>query len=176
MTRQHLRPHKINIANKRYNNESERKMNNKTFIILALIALAALPAIYTASAAPTISLSLYKNNGYGMGQDIAGQWRINTETSSDVIHVEFYLDDQLQTTDNTAPFSWDFNTGNFTVGTHTLKAVAYNSAAESQTASLQRNFVEDNTTDVLILIIAVVIVVVLLAVVVSVYRIKKQKR
>jgi hypothetical protein len=151
-------------------------MNNKTYIILALIALAALPAIYTASANPTINLSLYKNNGYGMGQDIAGQWRLNSETSSDVVYVEFYLDEQLQTTDNTAPFSWDFNTNNFTTGIHTLKAVAYNAAAESQTTSLQRNFVEDKTTDVLIIVIVTVIVVVVLAVVVSLYRIKKQKR
>lgn len=151
-------------------------MHNKTLIIIALIALAALPAVYTATAAPTINLSLYKNNGYGMGQDIAGQWTLNTETSSDVIKVEFYIDDQLQQTDNTAPFSWQFNTNNFTTGTHTLKAVAYNATAESQTATLQRNFVEDNTSNILVIIVVVAVVIVVIAVVVALYRIKKNKR
>lgn len=98
---------------------------------------------------------------------MSGQWTLNTQTSNDVLHVEFYLDDQLQQTDNTAPFSWGFNTSNYTIGTHTLKAVAYNAAAENQTATLQRNFVEDNTTDIVLLIIAIVIVVVALAVVVA---------
>jgi NADH:ubiquinone oxidoreductase subunit 3 (subunit A) len=151
-------------------------MHNKTLIIIALIALAALPALYTATAAPTINLNLYKNNGYGMGQDIAGQWTLNTETSSDVIKVEFYLDDQLQQADDTAPFSWQFNTNNYTIGTHTLKAVAYNAAAESQTATLQRNFVEDNTSNILVIIIVIAAIVVALSVVVALYRIKKNKR
>jgi hypothetical protein len=151
-------------------------MHKKTFIILTLIALAALPALYTATAEPTITLSLYKNNGYGMGQDMAGQWTLNAETSSDVIQVEFYIDDHLQTVDNTAPFSWQFNTSNFTTGTHTLKAIAHNAEAESQTATLQRNFVEDNTSNILVIIVVVAIVIVVIAVVVALYRIKKNKR
>jgi hypothetical protein len=168
--------HKINIANKRYNNESEYKMHNKTFMVLALIALAALPALYTATAEPTITLSLYKNNGYGMGQDMAGQWTLNAETSSDVLQVQFYIDDQLQAGDNTAPFSWQFNTANYTIGTHTLKAVAHNALAKSQTATLTCNFVEDNTSGILIAVVAIVIVILALAVIVALYRIKKNKR
>jgi hypothetical protein len=148
----------------------------KTLTILVLISIAILPMLYTTQANPTITLSLYKNNGYGMGQDMSGQWTLNTQTSTDTIHVEFYLDDQLQQTDNTAPFSWQFNTSNFTTGTHTLKAIAYNAAAENQTATLQRNFVEDNTSNILIIIIVVAVVVVALSVVWALYRIRKNKR
>jgi hypothetical protein len=151
-------------------------MHKKTLIILALIALAALPALYTATATPTITLSLYKNNGYGMGQDMSGQWTLNAETSSDVLQVQFYIDDQLQQTDNTAPFSWQFNTSNYTTGTHTLKAIAHSTQAKSETATLQRNFVEDNTSGILIAVIAIVIVIFALAVAVALYRIKKNKR
>jgi hypothetical protein len=154
-------------------------MRKQTFTIIALIVLTILPALYTVEANPTISLSLYKNNGYGMGQDIAGQWTVNvetTETSSDILQVQFYLDDQLQQTDTTAPFSWQFNTNNYTIGTHTLKAVAHNTLAKSETATLQRNFVEDNTSVILIAVVAIVIVILALAVIVALYRIKKNKR
>jgi hypothetical protein len=110
-----------------------------------------------------------------MGQELAGQWTLNAETSSDVLQVRFYLDDQLQQADDTTPFSWQLNTNNYTIGTHTLKAVAYNAAAESQTATLQRNFVEDNTSNILVIIIVIAAIVVALSVVVALYRIKKNK-
>lgn len=148
----------------------------KTLAIIVLIVFTILPVLYMAEANPTITLSLYKNNGYGMGQDIAGQWTLNAETSSDVLQVQFYLDDQLQGADNTAPFSWQFNTANYTTGTHTLKAVAHNALVKSETATLQRNFVKDNTNSILIAVVAIVIVVLALAVLVAVYRIKKNKR
>jgi hypothetical protein len=155
---------------------SGEEMQYKTLAILVLIGLAILPALCTVEANPTITLSLYKNNGYGMGQDMAGQWTLNAETSSDVVEVLFYVDDKIQAADNAVPFSWQFNTANFTTGTHTLKAVASNALAESETATLQRNFVEDNTSGILIAVVAIVIVILALAVIVALYRIKKNKR
>jgi hypothetical protein len=149
---------------------------SKSLTILALIILTCIPALYIAEADPTINLSLHKDYGYGMGQDMAGLWTLNAETSSDILQVQFYFDDQLQQTDNTAPFSWQFNTANYTIGTHTLKAIAHNAAAESQTETLTRNFVEDTTNSILIIIIIIAVVIVALSVVVALYRIKKNKR
>jgi Bacterial Ig domain len=113
------------------------------------------------SAAPSLSLSWYKNNGYGMGNDIGGYFTVNAEVSTDVKYVEFYVDNQLQLNDTTAPFSWPFNTGNFTQGTHTIKAVAYDATGITAKAEAQRNFVEYSNN---IFIVIIVIVVVLLAV------------
>ncbi len=78
-----------------------------TSLLIALVMLSCLVAtcILTVQAKPTLSLSFYKNNGYDMGNDMNGLWTINTAVSSDVTHVEFYLDDVLQCNDTVAPFS-----------------------------------------------------------------------
>ncbi len=147
----------------------------KLLSILLLFTLAAIPLL-AVNAEPTISLSLYKDNGYGWGNDMAGQWTVNTQVSADVTSVEFYLDHQLQQKDTSAPFSWQFNTNNYTTGEHTIKAVAYDNQSSSQTAQITRNFVEDNTNTILVTIIVAVAAVFAVLVGVAVYRIKKSKK
>ncbi|HSV49046.1 MAG TPA: Ig-like domain-containing protein [Candidatus Acidoferrales bacterium] len=148
----------------------------KLLACLLLVCLVAPLSAMVVDAKPSLTLSLYKNNGYGMGQDMSGLWTINTETSADVVHVEFYLDDQLQQNDTTAPFNWQFNTSNYTIGTHTLTAMAFDATGDNFTAAMQRNFVEDNTSTILILIVVVVVIVFAISGAVAVYRIKKYKK
>ncbi len=103
---------------------------------------------------------------------------VNTHVSQDVSYVEFYVDDQPQLNDTSAPFSWSFNTTNYTEGLHAIKAVAYNSSNETATAVAERNFV-GFPWDYIAEIIGVIAVVFAIALVVSVYRIKqaaKKKR
>jgi hypothetical protein len=117
-----------------------------------------LSGLASSLAAPSLSLSWYKNNGYGMGNDIGGEWTINTNVSTDVVRVEFYLDDVLQQNDTEAPFSWNFNTAdNFTLGVHTFRVVAYDSAGASTTSVAERNFVEYSFSSVIITIIIVAV-------------------
>lgn len=148
----------------------------KLLTCLLLVCLVAPLSAMVVDAKPSLTLSLYKNNGYGMGQDMSGLWTINTDVSADVVHVEFYLDDQLQQNDTSAPFSWQFNTGNYTIGTHTLTAIAFDDSGDNFTAAMQSNFVEDNTSNILILVIVVVVVVFAISGAVAVYRIKKYKK
>jgi len=129
----------------------------------------------TVEAAPTLSISFYKDNGYGLGNDMAGLWTVNAQVSSDVVTVEFYLDDQLQLNDTSAPFSWQFDTGNYALGNHTIKAVAYNSSGEQAIAEQQRNFVEFPTTFVFGITIAAVVVAVVIAVIAAIYKIRRSK-
>jgi hypothetical protein len=123
---------------------------------------------------PTVSLHWYKNNGYGLGNDIGGQWTISADTSSDVSRVEFYLDNQLQQNSTQAPFQWAFNTADYILGTHTIKAVAYNDQGQTTTTQANRNFVEYSATNIFGIIIGATVTVITLAVAVAVYRIKKQ--
>ena len=132
----------------------------------------------TVKAAPSLSLSFYKDNGYGMGNDINGLWTVNTHVSQDVSFVEFYVDEQLQLDDTSAPFSWSFNTSNYAEGLHAIRAVAYNSSNETATAVTERNFV-GFPWGFIAEIIGVIAVGFAVALVVSVYRIKqaaKRKR
>jgi hypothetical protein len=92
------------------------------YIVCLILVLSVFVGAVTAT--PTLRLDFYKDNGYGMGEDLQGQWTVNTEISSDVVRIEFYLDGQLQKNDTSAPFSWSFNTANFTEAQHTFKVVA----------------------------------------------------
>jgi len=127
-----------------------------------------------AVAEPSLRISLYKNNGYGVGNDIYGLFTVNTEVSADVKYVEFYLDDQLQLNDTAAPFSWLFDTNNYTLGLHTIKVTAYDASGEQATAERQRNFVEFP----LLFVgggISFVVIVVVVSIVVALIRAKKQE-
>lgn len=143
---------------------------------ILLIASFLSVSILLADANPTLSLDLNRDYGFGMGNDIAGLFTLKADASSNTSYVEFYLDNQLQQNDTAAPYSWQFNTSNYTLGQHTLKAVAYDAAGQSQTSAITKNFVEDNTNQILIVVIAIAVIVTVIAVAVSVYRIKKNKK
>jgi hypothetical protein len=136
-----------------------------TFLLLILAATMLLSPLVVAK--PSIDLSFYKDNGYGFGDDIGGLWTITAHVSSDVQYVEFYLDNQLQQNDTSTPFTWQFNTSNYTSGQHALKAVAYDSQGETAFQQVTRNFQQTSTetvTTTIIAITAAVIVVIVLVV------------
>jgi hypothetical protein len=140
-------------------------------VVCLVLALSFL--VVAVEAAPSLSLSFYKNNGYGMGNDINGQWTVNTAVSQDVVYVEFYLDEQLQKNATAAPFNWSFDTVNYTEGDHTIRVVAYNSLGEKSIADSQRNFV-GFPVNFVVEIIVLVVVVMVLSLVFLLYRVRKQ--
>jgi hypothetical protein len=142
------------------------------FIVLSVMALSSL---MVAQANPTLSLSFYKDNGYGMGNDINGFFTANAAVSQDVVRVEFYLDGQLVQNDTSAPFSWSFNTGNYTLGLHTIEATAFDSANQTATASATRNFV-GFPLGFVVAIIAVIVVALVASLAVAIYKVKKHNK
>ncbi len=146
-------------------------------LLCIFVVCAALALSFTAvSAAPTVSLNWYKNNGYGLGSDIGGQWTITADASSDVTRVEFYLDNQLQQNDTSAPFNWVFDTADFNLGEHTIKAVAYNVDGQTATAQADRNFVEYSAANVFGIIIGVVVAVMAVVLIALLYRVRKKRQ
>ena len=143
----------------------------------ALVLFLALSLTLTTSAVeanPTLSLDFYKDNGYGMGEDMNGEWTLNTVVSQDVQYVEFYLDNQLMLNDSSAPFSWNFNTGSYSEGQHTFKVVGYDSLGETATAESQHNFVGFPLTFV-VGIIALVVVITVVSFTFALYRARKKE-
>jgi hypothetical protein len=129
--------------------------------LLTLVLTLSLTLICTnVGAKPTMSVDFYKNNGYGSGSDMNGEWTLNSTVSQDVGYVEFYLDNQLQLNDTAKPFRWNFNTGNYSEGQHTIKVVAYDSAGETATEEIQRNFVGFPLTFMVSIIVLVVVVLI----------------
>lgn len=144
---------------------------------IALVAIVVCSAFVLASlesttAIPTINSSLYKNNGYGMGNDMNGEWTLNVEVSSDVTRVEFYLDGKLVSNDTAAPFSWNFNTADYTDGLHLFRAMAFNADGEVNYQEIPRNFVPF-PLDFVVGIIALVIITLVIAIVGALAKNKK---
>ena len=141
-----------------------RGKSGKAWLLLAAFLLACFLSISNGlgivEAKPTLSVSFYKNNGYSVGNDINGLFTAQTDVSADVTRVEFYLDDLLQANVTASPFSWPFDTNNYTLGLHTIRVVAYNATGEEATVEVQRNFVEFPTLFVVVVIVVVVVSVV----------------
>ena len=128
-----------------------------------------------AEAKPSIDLGFEKNNGYGIGNDIGGLWTVSAHVSSEVAYVEFYLDSQLQQNDTSAPFSWQFDTSNYSAGSHAIKAVAYDSSGDTAFLQVERNFQETSTETVTGIIIAIVIAIIVAAIGFALYRTRAGK-
>ncbi len=143
-------------------------------MILALLGVSALLlAAQTATATPTITISLYKNDGYGLGNDIGGVWTINAQTSADTVYVEFTLDGAPKLKDTSAPFSWQFDTADYSTGTHTLSATAYDSAGASATATMERTFQSKSTDDTMNMLLVGAAVIVVAALAIALYLKKR---
>lgn len=149
-------------------------MKNQAVILTSVLVSCLIVLSFAAvtNAKPTLSLNFYKDNGYGMGNDMNGLWTINTAVSDNTTHVEFYVDNQLQLNDTAAPFSWQFNTENYTEGVHTIKVAAYDFSGESALVERQPNFA-GFPVGFVAGIIAIVVVVFVIALIISAYRIKK---
>lgn len=150
-------------------------MNTKAYAIVFLICISALLLPSLVEAKPSIDLDFAKDNGYGFGNDIGGLWTVSAHVSSEVAYVEFYLDGQLQRNDTSAPYSWQFDTVDYSVGSHAIKAVAYDALGETAFLQVERNFQETSTETLTTIIFAIVIAVVAVAVGIAFYRVKTRK-
>ncbi len=128
-----------------------------------------------AEAKPSIDLGFEKNNGYGMGNNIGGLWTVTAHVSPEVEYVQFHLDGQLQLNDTSAPFSWQFDTSNYSPGSHAIKAAAYDSLGDTAFLQVERNFQETSTETVTGIIIAIVIAIVIAAIGLALYRWRSTK-
>ena len=145
------------------------------FLILVFLVTESSQNFDSVQAEPSLSLSYYKNNGYGFGNDINGIWTITALVSQNVSYVTFYLDNQLQQNDSSSPFSWNFNTNNYTLGLHTIGVTAYDSLGEAETVEVQRNFV-GFPTELLVGIIGLIVGIIAVLVFVAVYQIRKNNK
>lgn len=92
---------------------------------------------------PVVSITSPAN-----GATVTGTTAINASASDDsgiVSKVEFYVDGSLKSTDTTAPFSYSFNTSQFSVGSHTVYARAYDAANNNSNSSTITVTIPDTT-------------------------------
>ncbi|MFY9532226.1 MAG: Ig-like domain-containing protein [Candidatus Acidiferrales bacterium] len=82
---------------------------------------------------PTVSIT-----SPASGATVSGTITVtaNATDNAGVTKVEFYLDNSLQTTDTSSPYSWSWNTTSVTNGSHTITTKCYGAAGSTATASV----------------------------------------
>jgi len=106
------------------------KKSRITFILLVFF-LGLSTSLVNAQGESSWTISLRRNWGYGAGSNIQGSMTLSI--SGDIVsvtRVEYFIDDQLLSDQNEAPFSFSFNTDNYEEGVHELHARVYTKNGE----------------------------------------------
>jgi hypothetical protein len=85
------------------------------------------------SSAPTVTIT-----SPASGASVSGTITVTADAtdSAGVTKVEFYLDNSLQTTDTSSPYTWSWNTTSVASGTHTITVKSYDAAGIGAAASV----------------------------------------
>jgi len=59
-----------------------------------------------------------------------------SDSGGSISNVKFYIDNQLKYTDNSSPYSWNWNTSTYSLGNHTIKVVATNNQGKTAEESI----------------------------------------
>ena len=73
------------------------------------------------------------------GETVSGTVSITTDAAAEIAKVEFYIDSTLTSTDTTSPFSWSWDTTQYSDASHTILVKGYDSG---------NSFVDDDTITV----------------------------
>src|SRR3990170_4865249 len=77
-----------------------------------------------AAAQSELNLGLNKDFGFAWGSQIQGKFTLDAESPDELAQVTFHIDGQVLGEDAEPPFEATFHTGDFSLGWHTLSAVA----------------------------------------------------
>ncbi len=129
----------------------------------AVLAAAWFAASALAQSEP-LKMSLSRDFGYSLGGDIQGTFSFHVSGPSDLVRVDFYIDQTKIGEDTTAPYSLQFNTDNYPLGTHEMYALGYTSGGqELRSNTATANFVSASEGGAATLRIVVPILIVVFA-------------
>ena len=113
-------------------------------------------------------LSIRREFGYGGGSRIQGRFSMRASGPESINRVEFLIDGEVVFNDNELPFRYDFSTGEYPAGVHSLSAIGYTNSGETlQSGTWTYEFVtaEQARTDVLKILAPIVGLVLLFMIV-----------
>ena len=147
-------------------------MKKLSFALLIVCILFGFTAAHGSAQIPQeLELALSRDWGYGgFGNDIQGLFTMKIKNPPDnLTRVSFFIDDISIGEDNQPPFSVQFNTDSYSIGSHTLSAVGYTTdGAELNSTELQAQFVPAGTATkmigkVVVPIIGLVLIIIVIA-------------
>lgn len=132
-------------------------------------------AIAPVRGAPTVQWwNIYKVSGYQSGDSIWGEFQLLVHVSSDVVRVEFYIDQTLKmetdsskwyvppSKDERARYFWfSFDTNEYPPGRHEIQVKVYDASGQVTTERITRIFDPDltRTPPIIIVLVAVIVVI-----------------
>ena len=135
----------------------------RLFIIILLLALSldAIEVFSQDNGNDELSLRLSRDFGYGLAGQMQGTFSYIVSGPESLTRVEFVLDDEVIGEDTAAPFRFRFDTGDYTNGSHKLKAIGYTASGQTvQSETITRQFVPGNSVMWIVIIIVALVVVV----------------
>ncbi len=114
-----------------------KQLRRLLLCVLGLIGWAWLGGI---AAAQDDGLTLYvrRNFGYGGGDQIQGNFRLEIDGPADLVAVTYLIDGQTLATSQEAPFRVDFETDTYKHGWHDLSAIGERSDGSTLTSNTRR--------------------------------------
>jgi hypothetical protein len=107
-----------------------------------------------------LSLRLSRDFGYGLAGQMQGTFSFLVSGPESLTRVEFILDDEVIGEDTVAPFRFRFDTGDYSNGSHKLKAIGYTAGAQTlQSETITRQFVPGNSVIWIVFFIVAVVIV-----------------
>ncbi len=90
-----------------------------------MLTLTLLNVLLIRAEEPQLLLQLRRDFGYGGFGEIEGRFTLSVSGAQALARVVFYIDDEPVAEISQPPFRWQFHTGNFPPGMHTMRAVGY---------------------------------------------------
>jgi hypothetical protein len=137
-------------------------------VLLACLCTALIAAFTVDSAlaqAGNLTIGLHRDFGYGLGDQIQGNFTISARGPDDLVRVSFLLDGQEIGAATQAPFKISFNTDQYSTGRHVFSATGRTASGQeltSNTISVQIVSGQSSTLG-LIVAVGVVLGIILLA-------------
>jgi hypothetical protein len=101
---------------------------NCFYVFLVLLAILGFVTPADAQAVEELELSVSRDFGSSDGTgDIQGTFSMKVTGPSNLVHVQFYIDNTMIAEDTEPPFKVQFVTDNYAPGKHTLHAIGYTS-------------------------------------------------
>jgi DNA-directed RNA polymerase subunit RPC12/RpoP len=102
-----------------------RLIRNVFISLLFLLFFLTPTEVHAQEESEGIELRVVRIFGYRLGDTLQGRIGLRVDGPEDLVRVAFYLDDEMIFEDREAPYQYDFSTGEFSPGEHTLQAVGY---------------------------------------------------
>ncbi len=136
----------------------------RLFIPICLLVLFFLPSLVFAQDNPTLELRLSRDNGFGLGNQMQGNFSYRVSGPDDLVRVEFLMDGEVIGEATEEPFRLRFVTDNFELGRHEMSAVGYTSDGQTlESNTFIGEFVSPQVTGRFIFVVIGFVVVVVAA-------------